>query len=359
MKSSSTKGKGKSKGSRSGHSRQKTKYIKIEIHEESLFDHFKLACFKDYRGILALQPFLKTGKIDVNQRYGEKGNFLLYNAVKNNMYDLANVLLIAGADPNMIRYDGESALFRACQERDVCSVEILLENGADTNIPVHINGRNVFNATFMWANACDNSEHIGKLLLEHGFDPNKKHKDNYSSFEYSIIQDQSRMLDILLKPHYNKNTSLFLCCIREYESSSLLHNDNLPRDMFNEIIKHTSSIVVNPNQEFEHNHFPLYTAVNRNSPRCVKSLLKAGANPNRAFVYLKDVPPPNQITPILKAAVDNRKDIVELLIKYKANTKSCDCLGRGLLEFVKHFYPQNTEVIKFLEELESTINREK
>lgn len=160
------------------------------------------------------------------------GTPLLHNAVMalngENGEAIADLLLNAGADPNKTNKDGLTALHVACRrgESNERFVDMLLRAGADPNraggqdgwTPLHI------------ASSQESIE-SARLLLEAGADPNLPDDDGMTALHKSVGWGRSEMTSLFLDAGADPNRAawdggtpfhLAVACGKEVEASMLL-----------------------------------------------------------------------------------------------------------------------------------------
>jgi|GEM_PF-3426659 len=93
---------------------------------------------------------------------------LLVCHVKNNDAWAVQELLKAGANPNIEEFEGVPTLLKAIEQDNFTICQLLLEHGADPNIPI----RNCFDSTLLNYAINSRNQPICQLLLEFGANPN-------------------------------------------------------------------------------------------------------------------------------------------------------------------------------------------
>ncbi|HRB72319.1 ankyrin repeat domain-containing protein [Flavobacterium sp. WV_118_3] len=127
---------------------------------------------------------LKNENIDLNQR-NEFGNTPLHVAC-NSIYainkEIVEVLLKHPLDINARGIDDCTPLYYAIGKGDNEVVQILIDNGADVNIPDSYGNTPLMTAADMF----DDDATIIQLLLENGADPHQK--NNYGVSVYKLLE---------------------------------------------------------------------------------------------------------------------------------------------------------------------------
>jgi ankyrin repeat protein len=175
----------------------------------------------------------------------------LFSAIDNNKDSIVEQLLDRGADPN-----SDHALERAAYKNNVNSTRHLLDFGADVNIKTH-NNRTALGT------ACDHGHlAVANLLLERGADP------NIPGPELPIVFGirHPKVVERLIQSNVDVNVPGLLqaCCWHQnYESLAMLLDVG-------------SSI----NDLGKENRTALYVAADHNREKAVRILLERGADPN-------------------------------------------------------------------------------
>lgn len=131
-----------------------------------------------------LEDFLKSQKIDLNQRnkYGNTPLHVACNSIYAINVEIVKLLLKYPLDINSRGLDDVTPLMYAIMKRDITVVNILIENGADVNIP------NKYGKTplMVAADMFKDDDTIIKLLLDNGADPYQK--NNYGVSVYKLLE---------------------------------------------------------------------------------------------------------------------------------------------------------------------------
>lgn len=110
--------------------------------------------------------FCATDAVELAKRFRHAANPImevwdLVRAIKEGKLDVLRRELAAGYDPNARgRWDNMTAIIGACEGGNLAAVNILLEAGADPNLQ-HIDGYNTYDSTY--------SREIREALLRNGF----------------------------------------------------------------------------------------------------------------------------------------------------------------------------------------------
>jgi ankyrin repeat protein len=127
-------------------------------------------------------------------------NSALRRAAANGFSAFVQQLLLAGADPNAVDRDGESALVAAVRNGDLSVIAMLLEKGADPNATDSL-GRTAL------AHAAEKgSVEAVRLLLQFGADVNKRGKGNSAWMSLKCaVPDSLSVLSLLLEHQEDVN----------------------------------------------------------------------------------------------------------------------------------------------------------
>jgi len=129
-------------------------------------------------------------KIDVRDKVNND-TALIYG-IRDGKFSLAEVLLEAGADPNLTDRRGFAPLHIAAARDDAKIVQCLLDHGAAINVRTHSDGR----TPLMIAAAAGFAEMV-ELLLSRGADPSFVDSGGKSPLERAVECHRSGVADIL------------------------------------------------------------------------------------------------------------------------------------------------------------------
>jgi ankyrin repeat protein len=140
------------------------------------------------KGNIPLVKFLLEHGIKINDK---NGYLALREALRNNQFDLFDILLAHGASR-------ETALnlkfFDAIEKQDIQKVEKLLKKGANLKSTECINGNNL--TPLMQAAKTGNLELVN-LLINHGADVNYCNIDHESALSIAIKENQTAIVELL------------------------------------------------------------------------------------------------------------------------------------------------------------------
>ncbi|XP_060560227.1 nuclear factor NF-kappa-B p105 subunit-like isoform X2 [Ruditapes philippinarum] len=119
------------------------KYLRPGVSSKQPFPELNMRCYDGFTPThlaaqlenLTAMKLLVYGKADVNLADGKSGRTPLHHAVETDDLSLAAYLILqAGANVNMKRFDGNTALHVACGRGNVGMVALLMAGGADPNV---------------------------------------------------------------------------------------------------------------------------------------------------------------------------------------------------------------------------------
>jgi uncharacterized protein len=143
-------------------------------------------------------------------RNKELGDFILshrkpkdiYEAVTSGTTDVVVQLLKSNAELlNAHSPDGFTPLGLASYFGRTEIVALLIENGADPNIPAS----NSMRVAPIHSSVSANSYEITKLLLDHGADPNSKQQNNFTALHSAAHSRNAKMVSLLLEHGADRN----------------------------------------------------------------------------------------------------------------------------------------------------------
>ena len=131
-------------------------------------------------------------KIDVRDT-ASNDTALIYG-IRDSKFRVAELLLEAGADPNLTDRRGFAPLHIAAARNDAELVRCLLDHGAAINVRTHSDGR-----TPLMIAAANGFEEMVEILLSHGADPSIVDGGGKSPFERAVECHRSGVAEILKK----------------------------------------------------------------------------------------------------------------------------------------------------------------
>jgi ankyrin repeat protein len=124
----------------------------------------------------------------------------LYLACNNGNAAIADRLIAAGADPNEVSLDGQTALMTAAASGNPEVVRLLLKRGADANAIEPSRGQ----TALMWASAEGNSSAAGELI-EFGAHVGTKSRSGFTPLLFAVRNAHMETVKTLLKHGANVN----------------------------------------------------------------------------------------------------------------------------------------------------------
>ena len=192
--------------------------------------------------------------------------------------ELVKLLLKYHADPNISSDDGRTPLMKACYFRQYKVIPLLLQAGAKVNSQAQDKA-----TALLIASQANDTTSVSLLLNANDIDVNLQDSGGRTALYFACRNSNDEMIECLLKATADPRL-----CSHNGESPLLVYTFKAP-----------SSFV---------------------KPSIVAALLKAGADPNVSEKTLN-------ITPLHAACRRGQKDIVQLLLKAKANIDALDCRG--------------------------------
>jgi ankyrin repeat protein len=207
----------------------------------------------------------------------QKGSKALALSAENGDKNISDLLLQYGADPNIPAWDGNCPLHFAAREGHTDIVELLLKHGA------RINERGNGGATalaFALVFASRPKVKVVELLLRHGADPNILTERGYSPLHFAASVGCTDSVALLLEHGARVNdlgegvTALAYAC--DYDEDLLWPSCPDYPKVVELLLQHGAD----PNILTWDGNSPLYFAVRQGHEDIVKFLLKSGADPN-------------------------------------------------------------------------------
>ena len=326
----------------------------------------------------ALQAIISHGG-DVNATSKENVTPLMLACVKGNK-DAINVLLNAGADPNIADVDGDTCLhdaagtdcctavlpsiishggdvnatnkknrtplMLACWKRNEDAIHVLLDAGADLNIAdasgdtcLHYAARN------------DCCTDVLQAIISHGGDVNATSKENVTPLIRACVKGNKDSINVLLNAGADPNIvgSQGYTCVHDAAWNECC------TEALQAIISHGGDV----NATSKENVTPLMLACVKGNKDAINVLLNAGADPNIADVdgdtclhyavrydgYTDvlqavisngaDVNATNKknVTPLMQACVKGNKDAINVLLNAGADPNIADVDGGTCLHY--------------------------
>ena len=233
------------------------------------------------------------------------GNTVLHHTVhSDSSTEILEVLINHGADVNAKNDKNATALIKACNKGNVDVMNVLLRAGADLNI-ADANG----NTVLYHAAEGDNSTEILEILITHGADVNAKNKKNQTTLMITLKTEDIDAINVLLRGGADPN-------IADTKGHHAVHSKRSPEILQILITHHQISIShgADVNVKDIKNRTALVRACEEEKIDAINVLLRAGADPNIADA--------NGNTMLHHAAEKNSEEILEILIKHGADVNA-------------------------------------
>jgi ankyrin repeat protein len=337
--------------------------------KEDLLDLSVSPSSEEDQEIARIQTMIQNSPDLINVRSGE--NTPLGNAATHGWLKVATFLLDHGADVNA---DFNTALFSATKAGNRAMVEFLLSRGANVNAdtqdtekntPLHIAAQKGFQAVVevLLANKADvnaqassgstplllaaqkNNSKIISLLLEHKADVNMASQHGETPLIAAAHPGTLEIVKLLLQAGANPNA------VADFNGEIMFSGGRGSRSGSSgrtalsfavdngstEMVKMLLDAKADPNAgTFD---APLLCAIYKQNAASAELLLQAGANPNvpgkiqynekgNSAYFLNNE---SHLTPLWLAIYLDQPDIVQLLLKFKADPNDSQTDGRSLL----------------------------
>ena len=267
------------------------------------------------------QVLLKRGA-DPNIQKKDGATALMY-ASQNGYSEVVQILLKGGADPNIQKKDGATALMYASQNGRSEVVQILLKGGADTN------SRTENGVTSLMVASENGHFEVVQILLKGGADPNIQEEDGWNALMFASENGHFKVVQILLKGGAEPN-------IQEDKWNALmLASENGHFEVVQILLKGGA----NPNSQTENGVTSLMVASESGHSMMVQILLKGGADPN--------IQDENGWTAVIFASENGHSKVVQILLEGGADPNIKSKRGKNALRFaIKNNHLQVIELLK-------------
>jgi ankyrin repeat protein len=289
--------------------------------------------------------------VSLDQR-GRSGDTPLLAAMKKNQWPIAKMLLEHGADPNLPDRDGNTALMEAVRSsRDVTRettnelrifANFLMDKGADPNRQ-NANGET---ALILAANI-DNPSSV-QLLLSRGADPNRATKDGSTVLLGLVDQsdNEKRNRLVIIEMLLDAGAHPDVKAARNGVTPLLTALDHRDDQVAEKLLEHGADVNVADRDGIT----PLHKAVERGSSTIITVLIQKGASVNARDVHggtpLMTASTGGQVallasagadvnavdergaTALMRAAEAGNEDVVGALLKAGAKVNAVDKKGR-------------------------------
>ena len=222
---------------------------------------------------------------------------IIINVDLHQIHSIVDLLLNAGADPNLQLKNGGTPLYVASQSGYTDIVRLLIQANANPNLQLVSDGSSALHI----ASQRGHSD-VVRVLLQTNANPNSQARKGITALSVACEIGDSAIVDMLLRAHADPN-------IPSDGNVTPLHKatQNGYCDVVNMLLKANA----NPNLQADNGATPLYIPCQDGRFNIVELLLEAKANPN--------IPADNGSTPLFMASQCGYANIVGLLLAAKAN----------------------------------------
>lgn len=253
---------------------------------------------------------------DAGQMMSDGNTLLIKTINKTAPKDLTELLLNYGSDPNGKSAEGVTPLFEAIQARRIDTLTLLLDHGANPNLPgpKHPLWPSTYQSKILQlmlsrgadtkkapgclelATSLNNVESV-KILLNAGVDPNMRKDGIYTPLCSAIRDNRAELITLLLSkgadPNHMASEYPAWKCVTHNRAQYMpqlvaagadLHK---PKGIIEKAVAHNNmdalnyllSQKVNPNDRSPEGHTPLTTAIREDRAEMLDLLLENGADP--------------------------------------------------------------------------------
>ena len=214
----------------------------------------------------AVNVLLNAGaKPNITDRFG---NTCLHNAVRNDCSkEVLQAIINHGADMNAINTMNSTALMEACRKRNAGAVNVLLNAGAKPNITDGFGNTCLHEAV---RNHC--SKEVLQAIINHGADINAINEWNSTALKRACMNGNADAVNVLLNVEATHN-------ITDGFGNTCLHDavrNHCSKEVLQAIINHGADV----NAINKMNNTALMEACQKRNADAVNVLLNAGAKPN-------------------------------------------------------------------------------
>ncbi|KAF1377100.1 hypothetical protein PFLUV_G00218420 [Perca fluviatilis] len=237
----------------------------------------------------------------VNTSCTSLGCTALHEAACRNNVEICDMLLKAGAKLELTNIYGISALFNAAQSGQPATLRFLLTHGAD------INSRAADGATPLYEATKNRHQEVVELLLSHKADPNKPGKTGLLPLHIAAQTGNDTIVSMLVP--VTSKAAVRWSGISPLHLAAERNRDEVLEDLIAAGFDVNAQLSEERSKLYEDRRSSvLYFSVSNNNVDAVRSLLAAGADPNR-----------DMFRPLMVAARMGSMEMVELLVEHGAD----------------------------------------
>ena len=256
---------------------------------------------------------------------------LMIACLDNDYKQIVQQVKTLKSNVNYQRRNGQTALMYAIYRNNLKIAKYLCENGADKNLVDEINNTALMHAIYM-------CPEIAMYLIMNGADINIKNSKDETAIHFASMMGNMSIIQMLIERggdinvyNINKHTPIMMAsgnkyfkCVKylinngadinvyDFNYDNLLHGCIFHNtyDILLLLLNNNKLTIINDKNQY--NESPLMYAIKLNKIKYIELLLKYGADTNTCNL--------EGYTPLLYATKINNYELTELLLKYKANS---------------------------------------
>ena len=318
----------------------------LDIIDKFGWTALTLACVFDH--VNTVELLLNAGA-NPNVKCGINGQTGLMLVSENGYFQIAKLLLLKGADPNITDDTQQTALYCSIANGHLNITVLLLENNANPNASDHKH------VTLLMLASAEGHYDIVKLLLDKGADANVSNNDGWTCNMYASFYGHKDIVKFYIDYNVDLNatnklnlTALTLACLSNYVYIvELLLNAGANPNVKCGINGQTGLMLVSekgyfeiakllllkgadPNLTDDTQQTALYCSIANGHQNITVLLLENNANPNASNC--------KQLTPlIMLASTKGHYETVKLLLSKGADANISDNNGWTCIMYASHF----------------------